>query len=116
MLDRLRAGPCTTGALAEAFPDLTRFAVMQHLTVLVAADLVLVQREGRERWNHLNAVPIQRLHDRWVSRYEAFWALGLDELRRRAERPASVPRAPRPGARGTRRAAPTPSQPPRRHP
>jgi DNA-binding transcriptional ArsR family regulator len=34
VLDLLRAGPLTTGELAERFPDLTRYAVMQHLGVL----------------------------------------------------------------------------------
>ncbi|MNU10890.1 hypothetical protein D3C72_2583200 [compost metagenome] len=42
---------------------------MQHLKVLEQAELVLVRREGRERWNHLNALPIQAIHDRWISQY-----------------------------------------------
>ena len=39
---------------------------MQHLKVLEDADLVIVRREGRERWNHLNALPIKHIHDRWI--------------------------------------------------
>jgi hypothetical protein len=31
---------------------------MKHLAVLKKARLVLVRRSGRERWNHLNAVPL----------------------------------------------------------
>jgi len=34
ILDCLRDQPRTTGQLADAFPKLSRFAVMQHLTVL----------------------------------------------------------------------------------
>jgi DNA-binding transcriptional ArsR family regulator len=60
MLDALRDGPLTTTALCERLPELSRFAVMQHLGVLERAGVVLVRREGRERWNELNAVPIQR--------------------------------------------------------
>lgn len=96
ILDHLHAGPRTTGALAAEFPDLSRFAVMQHLGVLVAAGLVVVRREGRERWNHLNPVPIRRVYERWMSRYEDVWAAELTSLRARAESQAAPPsrRAP----------------------
>ena len=69
MLDGLRDNPQTTGALCEAMPDLDRCTVMQHLKVLEDADLIIVRREGRERWNHLNPVPIKQLHDRWIGQY-----------------------------------------------
>lgn len=69
MLDALRDNPQTTGALCEAMPDLDRCTVMQHLKVLEDADLIIVRREGRERWNHLNPVPIKQLHDRWIGQY-----------------------------------------------
>jgi DNA-binding transcriptional ArsR family regulator len=88
MLDVLRRGPRTTGDLATLFPDVTRFAVMQHLGVLVEAQLVTVTRQGRERWNHLNAVPIRRIYERWVSRYDEPFAAELVALKKRAEAPA----------------------------
>ena len=69
LLDLLRDGPRTTGALAEAFPDVTRFAVMKHLAVLTGAGLVVVRRRGRERWNHLNAVPLRQAYERWLAPY-----------------------------------------------
>lgn len=81
MLDALRDGPETTGALAERFPELSRFAVMQHLRVLEAAELVVPRREGRRRYNHLNPVPIQRVYDRWVSRYMQPWTEALVGLK-----------------------------------
>ena len=81
MLDLLKEGPLTTGALADHFPDLSRFAVMQHLKVLTAADLVVVIREGRERHNYLNPVPIQQIYDRWVSRYMQSWTDALTTLK-----------------------------------
>jgi DNA-binding transcriptional ArsR family regulator len=68
LLDRLREGPCTTGALAAAFP-VTRFAVMKHLDVLVEAGLVFVERRGRERLNYLNAVPLRRTYQHWMAPY-----------------------------------------------
>jgi DNA-binding transcriptional ArsR family regulator len=66
ILDRLRAGPATTGELAAALPELSRFAVMQHLAVLVGAGLVLPERRGRDRVNHLNPVPLREWYERWV--------------------------------------------------
>jgi DNA-binding transcriptional ArsR family regulator len=81
MLDHLAEGPLTTGELAEQFPDLSRFAVMQHLRVLTDADLVRVQRDGRLRYNYLNPVPIQMLYDRWVGRYMQPWTEALVSLR-----------------------------------
>jgi DNA-binding transcriptional ArsR family regulator len=70
LLDALRDGPQTTSALCDVLPRLSRFAVMQHLGVLERAGVVLVRREGRERWNELNAVPIQRELERWLNGFQ----------------------------------------------
>ncbi|GAA4181895.1 ArsR/SmtB family transcription factor [Shinella granuli] len=69
MLDAIKDAPLTTGALCERFAEMDRCTVMQHLKVLEEADLIVARREGRERWNHLNALPIQAIHDRWISQY-----------------------------------------------
>lgn len=74
ILDRLAKAPSTTGDVCAHFAaakrgGLGRTGVMKHLDVLEAAGLVIVRREGRVRWNHLNPVPIQRVCDRWVSRH-----------------------------------------------
>jgi len=80
MLDRLKDNPATTGTLCEAFPELDRCTVMQHLRVLEEAGLVIARREGRERWNHLNAIPIAALHERWIGSYAAYAADKLLQL------------------------------------
>ncbi|MBT0782704.1 helix-turn-helix domain-containing protein [Paracoccus sp. pheM1] len=85
LLDRLKAGPQTTGGLCEALPQLDRCTVMLHLRVLEAAGLVVVERRGRERWNHLDALPIQALQDRWIGPYAAHAAAMLAGLKRAAE-------------------------------
>lgn len=85
MLDLLRDGALTTTQIADAFAHLSRFAVMQHLRVLVDAELVTIRRSGRRRFNHLNPVPIQRIHDRWVSRYRRHWAEALVDLKAELE-------------------------------
>jgi DNA-binding transcriptional ArsR family regulator len=69
ILDALKDEPKTTGALCALFPELDRCTVMQHMRVLEKADLIIVRREGRERWNHLNALPIKDIHERWIGDY-----------------------------------------------
>ena len=81
ILDALKGRPCTTGELCARFEPLDRCTVMQHLKVLVAADLVIVRRDGRERWNHLNVLPIKRLHDRWIGPYADHAVAMIDRLR-----------------------------------
>ena len=70
-------------------PRLSRFAVMQHLGVLERAGIVLVRREGRERWNELNAVPIQRELERWLNSFQQATASKLLAFERHLQ--ASAP-------------------------
>lgn len=86
LLDTLRHGPRTTGDLAQQLPALSRFAVMKHLGVLEQAGLITVRREGRKRYNALNAVPLRQLYERWVSTYEDRWAGSLLSLKQSLER------------------------------
>ena len=71
ILDLLRPAPRTTGDIVERFPELDRCTVMQHISVLERAGLVIARRRGRERWNYLDPLPIKRIHDRWIGRYAA---------------------------------------------
>jgi DNA-binding transcriptional ArsR family regulator/uncharacterized protein YndB with AHSA1/START domain len=80
ILDLLRERPRTTGELSTAFP-FSRFAVMKHLTVLEQAGLIVVKREGRERWNYLNALPLQYISERWLKPYEVQWAASVFRLK-----------------------------------
>jgi DNA-binding transcriptional ArsR family regulator len=82
MLDALKAGPRTTGMLCDLLPDLDRCTVMQHLKVLEAAGLVIAERRGRERWNHLDALAIRGIHERWIGPYAAYAASMLSRLGR----------------------------------
>jgi DNA-binding transcriptional ArsR family regulator len=54
---------------------------MQHLKVLEGADLVIARREGRERWNHLNSMPIKQIHDRWIGPYAERAVTMLERLK-----------------------------------
>ena len=81
ILDALKDCPRTTGDLCGRFPALDRCTVMQHLKVLERADLVIVRRDGRERWNYLNPLPIKHIHDRWIGAYAARAVEILDRLK-----------------------------------
>ena len=79
MLDLMKDRGRTTGDLCSHFKDLDRCTVMQHLAVLERADLIIVKRAGRLRWNYLNPLPFRDLADRWICGY----ALGaVDRLAR----------------------------------
>ena len=69
ILDLLKERGRTTGELVEHFRQLDRCTVMQHLSVLEKAELVIAKREGRLRWNYINPLPIKELHDRWIGGY-----------------------------------------------
>ena len=85
MLDLLADKPRTTGELATAFPKLSRFAVMKHLRVLERAGLVIVSRDGRKRWNSLNAAPLRDVLRRWVGQRQELWADVMLNIRDAAE-------------------------------
>jgi uncharacterized protein YndB with AHSA1/START domain len=81
LLDELfRQDGQTLNALVERF-DMTRFGVMKHLKLLEEAGLVVSRRKGREKLHYLNPVPIQLVHDRWVSKYAEPWAQTLTGIK-----------------------------------
>ena len=86
ILDDLRDQPLTTGTLVAHFPDIDRCTVMQHLKVLEDADLLIVERRGRERWNYLNPIPIEEIHERWIGPHAASATARLAKLKRELER------------------------------
>lgn len=85
ILDLLRERSRSTGELAECFP-VSRFAVMKHLKVLELAGLIVVERRGRVRTNHLNPVPLQQIYRRWIKPFERLSADRLLRLKAIAER------------------------------
>ena len=84
ILDLLRERPLITGDIAAQFP-ISRIAVMRHLEVLSEAGLVTSRKRGRERWHYLNAVPLQRLHQRWAAPAAAGFASALLRLEKTVE-------------------------------
>jgi DNA-binding transcriptional ArsR family regulator len=70
LLDRLhlRSGQ-TLGELCHGL-EMTRQAVTKHLAVLEAANLVVSQRQGREKLHFLNPVPINEIAERWIGKFD----------------------------------------------
>lgn len=85
ILDYLRERPRTTGWLSGRFDNLSRFAVMKHLRVLEEANLVVVRRVGRRRFNHLNYVPIRMIYERWMGPYAELWSSALLRMKNHVE-------------------------------
>ena len=85
LLDKLyTAGGLTQGQLEEGL-GMTRFGVAKHLRILEEANLVITQRSGRQKLHYLNAVPIRRIHDRWIDKYTAHQSSALLDLQKNLE-------------------------------
>ena len=85
ILDLLRQGPRTTTEIVDAFPHLTRFGVMKHIDVLREAGLIETREDGRQRVNSLNVVPIRKIYERWVGKFEELWSSHLLRIKEIAE-------------------------------
>jgi len=85
ILDILKAHPGSAVNDVCAHFETSRIAVMKHLRVLEAADLVHSEKEGRVRHLYFNAIPIQFIYDRWTTEYSALWAERMTRLKYRIE-------------------------------
>ena len=70
----------TLNELCEKFPEMSRFGVMKHLSVLAEANLVVTARQGRTKQHYLNPVPIAQVANRWISKYAARFTAALVAL------------------------------------
>ncbi|MBP7576617.1 MAG: SRPBCC domain-containing protein [Candidatus Obscuribacter sp.] len=73
--------------LEANFDQMTRFGVMKHLKILESASLVTTRKSGRFKYHYLNAVPLQEISDRWISRFAAPWSAALADLKNDLEMP-----------------------------
>lgn len=87
ILDLLREKERTTGELCKHFKKLTRYGVMKHLNILHKANLIIIKREGKNRWNYINPLPIREIYERWVKKYEAGWSSYLIDFKNKMEKP-----------------------------
>ena len=77
ILDLLRDGPRMTTEIVEAFPGMTRHAVMKHIDVLRKASLINMAKDGRKRENSLNPVPLRQIYERWMGPFAEIWTSTL---------------------------------------
>ena len=85
LMDRLHAHDGQTLSELCKHLDITRQGVTQHLDVLEAANLLVVQWRGREKLHFLNPVPLQEISDRWIRKFERPRLKALRDLKRRLE-------------------------------
>lgn len=89
ILDIVRNNPgCSVVDVCRHF-DVSRIAVMKHLTALERANLLLSEKSGRTRSLYFNAVPIQLIYERWSSEYSALWAGKMTALKYKLEKASS---------------------------
>ena len=86
ILDLVNGMPgCSVNDVCKYF-RISRIAVMKHLKVLEAANLLASRKSGRTRELYFNAVPIQMIYDRWTTEYSALWASKVTEIKDKVER------------------------------
>lgn len=68
----------TVNAVAEHF-SISRPAVSRHIKVLKECGLVVMQRQGRERYCEVRLDKLNEVSD-WVEKYQKVWEQRLDRL------------------------------------
>lgn len=83
LLDALRVGPSTVGALAERL-DVPQAVVSKQLRVLREAGFVRVDAEAQRRWYALRSEAFAEVAD-WLEPYRWLWEDRLDRLGQRLD-------------------------------
>jgi DNA-binding transcriptional ArsR family regulator len=79
ILEELRSGPRAVNDLASRF-QLGRPAISEHLQVLRSCGLVREEPRGRQRFYHLEPIPLTEVGD-WLHPFEHYWRERLRALR-----------------------------------
>ena len=86
LLDRLhRKNGQSLGDLCRGL-EMSRQAVAKHLNLLEEANLVAVQRQGREKLHFINPVPINEIAERWIGKFEQPRLRALSDLKKALEK------------------------------
>jgi|ERR1035438_9416113 DNA-binding transcriptional ArsR family regulator len=86
LLDRLHASNGQTLSELCKGLNMARQSVTQHLGLLEHANLISVQRQGREKLHYFNPVPIHEIYERWIRKFERGRLDGLRNLKTKLER------------------------------
>lgn len=86
LIDRLHArNGQTLSELCEGL-DMARQSVTQHLDLLEDANLIAVERQGREKLHYFNPVPIHEIYERWIRKFERKRLDALHQFKTKLER------------------------------
>jgi DNA-binding transcriptional ArsR family regulator len=85
LLDRLQQRSGQTLNELCAGLDMTRQAVTKHLSILDGANLIAVQRRGREKLHFINPVPINDIAERWLAKFRRGHLRALSALKKSLE-------------------------------
>jgi DNA-binding transcriptional ArsR family regulator len=91
IVERLIRGPASVSELAQPFA-MSLPAVMQHLEVLEACDLVRSEKVGRVRTCHIEPGAMRSAGD-WISAQRSAWENRLDRLGEYLAEPPDRPQA-----------------------
>ena len=86
ILDILKLNPGSRVTDVCDYFSMSRIAVMKHLRLLEAADMIVSEKSGRNRLLYFNIMPIQALYERWTNQYDRAWASSLSSFKKDLER------------------------------
>jgi DNA-binding transcriptional ArsR family regulator len=86
LLDRLHAKNGQTLSELCTGLHMARQSVTQHLGLLEGANLISVQRRGREKLHYFNPVPIHEIYQRWIRKFEQERLDALHDFKTKLER------------------------------
>lgn len=70
--------PLNLNAVADNF-DISRPAVSKHIRILTECGLIIIKKQGRERFCNANFKSLREVAD-WVAHYQLFWTDRLNAL------------------------------------
>ncbi len=85
LLDQLHLNNGQTLKQLSRDAAMTRQAVTKHLSLLKKADLVIPLWRGREKLHFLNPVPLYKISEQWMSKYQGIRLRALADLERGLE-------------------------------
>ncbi|WP_109832237.1 ArsR/SmtB family transcription factor [Reichenbachiella versicolor] len=68
----------TINEISDKFPA-SRQAITKHIKILQDADLLKIEKKGRESYCYAKAESLRHVQD-WMNLYQKFWTSKLDDL------------------------------------
>lgn len=78
IINMLAAKSLNLNSVAENF-NVSRPAISKHIKILTECGLVVIKKQGRERYCEAKLEKLNEVSD-WVEKYRKFWTAKLDAL------------------------------------